>query len=370
MSRVTQDNLEQTRKKRSESQAYSVNYSVSDGFVAFLKQKKISLAATSYQSGRLYLLGWNPKGGLMVNEEYFKKAMGLHVSGSSLYMATLNHLVRLENILEDGQWLSKQYTSCFVPRVVHLTGQLDTHDIGVTAEGKIVFANTKYNCIATTSERHSFKPIWAPKFISDVSAGDRCHLNGIAMENGEVAFATAVSRSDTVDGWRDHRISGGVVIDVRTNEVICEGLSMPHSPRVHDGRLWVANSGCGQIGWVDLRAKQFCALTFCPGYVRGLAFHGDYIFVGLSKPRYARFEGLELDDSLRKMNAEPWTGIQVIHAKTGALVHWFRIDGVVSELYDVAVLPNVVCGKSISLYDKNLGALLTVDVDGSHHEAG
>ena len=336
-------------------------YSMSPGLVAFLKSNQISFAATSYQSGRLYLVGWNPKGGLMVNEEFFKKAMWLHVHGDSLYMATLNHIVRLENILDDGQWLNKQYTSCFVPRSSHLTGPVDAHDVGVTSSGELRFINTRYNCIAGLSERHAFKPVWMPPFISQCVPEDRCHLNGMAMENGEVGYVTAVSKSNTIDGWRDRRADGGIVMDVRTNEVLCEGLSMPHSPRVHNGKLWVANSGSGEIGWIDRDKKTFVPLAFCPGFIRGLAFHGKYVFVGLSKPRYERFEGLALDRKLKDADSEPWAGVQIIDTTTGTVAHWFRIDGAVSEMYDVAVLPGVMCAKSVSLYSQDTGGLVTFD---------
>ena len=122
------------------------------------------------------------------------------------------------------------------------------------------------------------------------------------MEGGKPAYVTAVSRSNTIDGWRDRRADGGVVIDVRTDEVICEGLSMPHSPRVHRGELWVLNGGTGELGVVTRPGKgmgRFEPRVFCPGFLRGLAFHGNHAFVGLSKPRYKRFEGLALDQRLK-----------------------------------------------------------------------
>ena len=349
-----------TKKAPPSEAKEQVKYSMSSGLVAFLKANKISFAATSYQSGRLYLVGWNPKGGLMVNEEHFTKAMGLHVHDKSLYMATSGHILRLENVLRDGEWINKQYTACFLPRAAYLTGIVDAHDVGLTKDNKVVFINTKYNCIAELSDQHAFKPIWMPPFISQIVAEDRCHLNGMAMDNGEIAYVTAVSKSNTIDGWRDRRANGGIVMDVKTNEIVCEGLSMPHSPRVHNGKLWVANSGTGEVGWVDREAKVFVPLTFCPGFVRGLGFYGKYLFVGLSRPRYARFEGLELDQKLHDMDSEPWTGVQIIDTTDGSVVNWFRIDGPIAEMYDVAVLPNVICAKSIGSANKEALSIVTV----------
>lgn len=69
--------------------APTVTYSISGGFVALLARLNISVALSSYQSGKFYLLGRNPQGGLMVNERLFQKAMGLHVAGNTLLLATL-----------------------------------------------------------------------------------------------------------------------------------------------------------------------------------------------------------------------------------------------------------------------------------------
>ncbi|SLN64454.1 hypothetical protein ROA7450_03406 [Roseovarius albus] len=342
-----------------------MTYSVSAGFINLLKRLDVALAATSYQSGRLYLLGRNPKGGLMVNEQHFQKAMGLHYKDKTLYMATLANIYRMQNILRPSELMDDQFTDCFVPRTSHLTGYLDAHDVGVTIDDKILFVNTRYNCIAEVSDTHSFKPHWKPDFISTIVAEDRCHLNGMAMQDGLPKYVTAVSKSDTIDGWRDRRADGGVVIDVEANEVICEGLSMPHSPRIYQGKLWVLNSGTGELGWIDFSkanlTERFTPLTFCPGFVRGLSFHSHYAFVGLSKPRYKRFEGLALDQRLRDADSEPWCGIQVIDLNTRSCVQWFRIDGIIGELYDVEVLSGIGCPRSYGFLTNDVLSVITLD---------
>jgi uncharacterized protein (TIGR03032 family) len=226
-------------------------------------------------------------------------------------------------------------------------------------DGKIIFVNTRYNCLATTSPRDSFIPVWKPPFISKIVAEDRCHLNGLAMHDGEARYVTAVSQSDTVDGWRDRRADGGIVIDVKTSEIVCKGLSMPHSPRIFNKKLWVLNSGTGELGFVNKKSASFEPVAFCPGFLRGLAFRGKYAFVGLSKPRYERFEGLVLDEKLKKADSEPWCGIQVIDLETGACVEWFRIDGPIGEIYDTAVLPNVACPMSLGFASPEIRGLIT-----------
>ncbi len=344
-----------------------VTYSMSGGLVGLLASLKISVAFSSYQSGKFYLLGRNPEGGLMVNEQFFRQAMGIHVSGGTIYLATLSEIVRLENVLEPNQRINDTFDACFVPRTAHVTGALDAHDLGIDRDGRILFVNTRFNCLSTISERHSFRPVWTPPFVSRIVDEDRCHLNGMAMRDGRPVFVTAVSRSDTIDGWRDRRADGGVVVDVETGRIVCRGLSMPHSPRWYRGRLWLLNSGTGELGSIvpadgDSEGR-FEPLTFCPGFLRGLSFHGRYAFVGLSKPRYQRFEGLALDERLRVADSEPWCGVQVIDLDTGACVEWFRIDGAVAELYDIGVLPGVTCPMSLGFGSEELMNLVTVDVE-------
>ena len=211
-----------------------------------------------------------------------------------------------ENVLAPNERINDAFDACFVPRNFRLTGDLDLHDVGVDADGTPIFVNTRFNCLATASARHSFRPIWKPPFISGLLDGDKCHLNGLAMRDGRPAYVTAVSRSDVIDGWRDRRADGGVVIDVASGAVVCEGLSMPHSPRIHRGDLWLLNSGTGDLGIVEglgEGAGRFAPRAFCPGFLRGLALIDKYAVVGLSKPRYKRFEGLALDERLQKADA-------------------------------------------------------------------
>jgi uncharacterized protein (TIGR03032 family) len=337
----------------------TVTYSMSPGFVGLLDRLSVSVAVSSYQSGKFYLLGRNPNGGLMVDERLFQKAMGICVETNTLVLATLFQIQRFENVLETGQFINNTFDACYVPRVTYTTGILDAHDVGLLSNGEIIFVNTRYNCLATLSKTHSFTPVWKPPFISKIVDEDRCHLNGLAMEAGKPRYVTAVSRSDTIDGWRDRRSDGGVVVDVETGEIVCSGLSMPHSPRLHQEKLWVLNSGAGQLGWIDRDAKAFHSIAFCPGFLRGLAFRGHYAFVGLSKPRYERFEGLPLDSKLKAADSDAWCGVQVIDLNTGTCVEWFRIDGAVGEIYDVASVPGVACPMSLGFASTEVRTLVT-----------
>jgi len=310
-------------------------------FTAWLAEQNLSIAFTTYQVGKLCLIGLNANRELSVSERSFNRCMGLCTTGNGFYMSSLYQIWRFENMLESGQRQSG-YDRLYVPQLGYTTGDLDVHDMAIDKQGTLIFVNTLFSCLATLSNTHSFKPIWKPSFISKLAAEDRCHLNGLAMQNGLPAYVTAIGQSDMVDGWRSHRMGGGIVIDVRSNEIICDGLSMPHSPRWHQDKLWLLNSGTGEFGFVDPKIGRFESLCFCPGYARGLSFHGNYALIGLSKPRTDKtFKDLPLDAQFKKRNVEPRCGILIINLCSGDIVHWFRMDGIVTELYDVITLPNV-----------------------------
>lgn len=345
----------------------TTTFSQSGGLMALLAKLDLAVAFTSYQAGLLYLLGHRGGAGHL-HQCAIARPMGLARAGDNGLLLSAGHqLIRFANTLAPHERVNDFFDACYVPRTIHMTGELDAHDIGLGADGEPVFVITRMNCLARPDPRHSFAQAWRPGFISALVDEDRCHLNGLAMRDGKPAFVTAASRSDTIDGWRDRRANGGVVIDVAQDRIICEGLSMPHSPRWHDGELWVLNSGTGELGVVEGAGKggkgkgvgKFVPRVFCPGFVRGLAFHGGYAFVGLSKPRYQRFEGLALDERLRAADSEPWCGIQIIDLARGVCAEWFRIDGAVAELYDLEVLPGVACPMALAPSSPELVSFVT-----------
>lgn len=312
----------------------------SRGLPGWLAGQSVSLAFTTYQAGKLFLAGLQPSGRLALFERTFNRCMGLCAHDDGLWMSSLYQLWRFENVLLAGQE-HEGHDRLYVPMASHTTGDIDVHDVAVTGAGQVVFVNTLFSCLATVSRRASFAPLWRPRFVSRLAAEDRCHLNGLCLEGGAPAYVTLVGRSDVADGWREHRRSGGCVIDVRTDEVVAEGLSMPHSPRLHGSRLWLLEAGSGFLGYVDGQGR-FERVAFCPGYARGLCIVGDFAVIGVSKLRRSRtFADLELGEQLSSRNAEPRCGVLIIDLRSGDTVHWLRLDGVVEELYDVAALHGV-----------------------------
>lgn len=330
---------------------------------AWLAEQRLSLALTTYQTGKLFLLGRGADQKIAVFERTFNRSMGCWASADArtIWMSSQYQMWRFENAPAGGA-LHQGYDALYIPRAAYTTGDLDIHDVAVEDSGRVVFVATHFNCLATLSERASFTPLWRPPFVSAWVPEDRCHLNGLAVRDGRVRYVTAVSQSDVADGWRDRRGDGGCVIDLQTGDLVARGLSMPHSPRWYRGKLWVLNSGSGEFGSVDLDQGRFEPLTFCPGYLRGLAFVGDYAVVTLSKPRGdLTFGGLKLDGQLRGHGADAQCGVQVIDLRTGAVAHWLRLEGMVTELYDTVVLPRVARPMALGLKTDEIARLLTVD---------
>jgi len=360
-----------------------VNIMGSRYFMDWLAEQRVSLAFTTYQTGKLFFVGRKPDLGISTFERTYNHCMGMCISPDSrtIWLSSRYQIWRLESASARAvphqppkpddkdsavpAWSERGYDIAYIPRVGYTTGHIDVHDMALDANGRLIFISTMFGCLATLTPTASFEPLWQPPFASALVPEDRCHLNGLAMRDGRAAHVTAVAPSDVADGWRDRRQNGGCVIDVATGDIVASGLSMPHSPRWYRDRLWLLNSGAGQFGYVDLASGQFEQVAFCPGYLRGLAFVGDYAVVTLSKPRHTTFHGLELDERLEQRGAEPQCALQVIDLNTGAIAHWLRIDGsLVTELYDVIALPGIRQPMAVGFQTNEIERLLLIGPQG------
>jgi uncharacterized protein (TIGR03032 family) len=347
-----------------------VEISGSRQFTSWLAEQRISIAFSTYQTGKLFLIGIKQDGRLAVFERTFERCMGLAASADAqtLWMSSLYQLWRFENAIPEGNATSAGYDRLYIPQLAYTTGDIDLHDIALDRTEKPIFVNTLFSCLAAPSETHSFRPIWQPPFITKLAAEDRCHLNGLAMRDGEPAFVTAVSTTDVHEGWREHRRDGGVILDVASGETIATGLSMPHSPRWHvqgdpsTGRLYALNSGRGEFGSVDLSTGRFEPICFCPGYARGLSMHGPFAIIGLSGCRENRtFSGLPLDDALAAKNVQARCGLMVVDLRSGDVVHSVQIEGIVTELYDVVVLNGTRTPSALGFKTEEIRRTITVE---------
>lgn len=309
-----------------------------NGFPRLLAQLGASLLVSTYQSGRLIAVRADG-GSLNTHFRSFPSPMGIAVGPHVLALGTQRHVWEYRNQPEVGLKLQPRgkHDACFLPRKSHVTGDIRVHELAF-AEGGLWIVNTRFSCLAALDGEHSFVPRWRPPFITALSADDRCHLNGLAVVDGKVRFVTALGATDAPQGWREAKANGGILIDVPTGEIVARGLSMPHSPRWHAGRLWVLESGKGEIGTVDLATGRVDPVAQLPGFTRGLAFAGPYAFVGLSQVRESNvFGGLPLTERLK----EKLCGVWVVDVRTGETAAFLRFEGLVQEIFDVQLLPGI-----------------------------
>jgi uncharacterized protein (TIGR03032 family) len=164
---------------------------------------------------------------------------------------------------------------------------------------------------------------------------DRCHLNGLGLRDGQVRYVTALGETDQQGGWRQNKRSGGILMEVPSGRVIARGLSMPHSPRWHGGKIWVLDSGNGGVSIADERTGQLTTVVELPGFTRGLDFCGRYAFVGLSQVREtAVFSGIAIADRPERL-----CGIWVVDTISGQIVALLKFEDAVQEIFAVQVLP-------------------------------
>ena len=314
----------------------SVSFAASEGFAEWLRTEGISLAFTTYQAGKVCLLGTGGTGKLCLFERSFPRAMGLAVShdARALLLAGLYEIHRFDDLLQPGQQDSEGHTALYRPNQSWITGELDVHDLAFDPAGQPLFVATRFSCLGTVAEGFSFRPIWKPPFVSAIAPDDRCHLNGMAMYQGRAQYVTLFARSDSAEGWRDRVAGNGLILDVESGETVAQGLSMPHSPRLHEDTLYCLNSGTEEFGIVDQGDGSFMAIAACPGYARGLALRKDFAVIGLSLPR--AHEGAKPQ---RNSDDEARCGIVVLSLSSGAVLHSLAIEGAIRELYDVAILP-------------------------------
>ena len=151
-----------------------------------------------------------------------------------------------------------------------------------------------------------------------------------------------------------------------SGETIARGFAMPHSPRVHDGRLWVLDSGRGQLGIVDPRNGQYQTVESLPGYTRGLAFAGPFAFVGLSQIREtAVFGGVPIAEQREKLRC----GVGVVDLRSGRSVAYLEFVSGVNEIFAIEVLPGLRDGRRRPAARPGRGAQLLRAGDGARRAA-
>jgi uncharacterized protein (TIGR03032 family) len=305
-------------------------------FASAIRATGGSLLISTYQTHRLVCV--RAKGDeLNTHFRVYEKPMGIAVAPGRIALGTRTEVWDFRDVPAVTSRLDPPgaHDACYVPRNRHVTGEIAIHDIAF-ADGELWMVNTAFSCLATLDAEHSFVPRWKPSFITALVPEDRCHLNGMAVRDGRVAHVTAFSTTDEAGGWRPHKASGGVVIDVASSEVAIAGLSMPHSPRWHQGQLWLLESGRGTLAVADLDSGTVETVCELPGFTRGLTLVDGIAFIGLSQIREtATFGDLPLTERL----SERQSGVWMVDTRSGQLVGFLRFEDLVQEIFDVVLLP-------------------------------
>lgn len=303
-----------------------------------LIQCGISLVISTYQAGKVVIVRANNQ---EVNTHFrvFDQPMGLAVDQEKIALGTSHEIWEFRNVpaVAEKLDLTNKHDACYLVRDRHVTGNIDIHEMAY-CRGELWFINTRFSCLCTLDRQNSFVPRWRPPFISAYDLGDRCHLNGLGIRDDFPRYVTALGKSDEFRGWRNTKSHGGILMDTNHNDIIIEGLSMPHSPRWYGDRLWVLESGKGSLATVDLESGKLTTVIELPGFTRGLSFWGSLAFVGLSQVREtAIFSGIPITETVKERHCGVW----VINIETGQTIAFLRFEEAVQEIFSVTVLPGI-----------------------------
>ncbi|HVK18543.1 MAG TPA: TIGR03032 family protein [Fimbriiglobus sp.] len=306
-----------------------------------LDQLRLSLLVSTYQAGKLILV--RSEGGV-ANTHFrnFQVPMGLALDRGRLAVGTRSAVWEYRDQPAAAARLEPtgRHDACFLPREAHFTGHIAIHEVAFGSGGELWAVNTRFSCLCTFDREHSFVPRWRPPFVSALTPEDRCHLNGLALVDGKPRFVTALGVTDTPGGWRADKARGGVLMEVLSGRVVASGLSMPHSPRWYDGRLWFLESGAGTLSTCDPATGWTEVVAHVPGFTRGLDFAGPLAFIGLSQVREtAVFSGIPITERLPV--EERVCGMWVVDTRTGQTVAFLRFESGVQEVFAVLALPGM-----------------------------
>ena len=304
-----------------------------------LKQLHASLLITTYQTGHVIVA--RPDGHtLNTHFAAMRKPMGVATDGQRLVVGVETGVREYRNVPDLSARLDPpgRHDAVYALRNHHITGDIDIHEIALTGS-ECWYVNTLFSCLCTLDHDHSFVPRWRPRFITSLAPEDRCHLNGMAVIDGTPKYLTALGATDTPQGWRSNKRNGGVLLDYASREVIASGLSMPHSPRWHNGRLWLLESGRGGLATVDLATGKTETVARVPGFTRGLDLIGNVAFIGLSQLRETN---AFTDIPITEANRDRMSGVWIVNLETGETVAFLKFSQLVQEIFGVVLLRGAV----------------------------
>lgn len=328
-----------------------------------LQRLNCSLIMSTYQAGKIIIISAKDGEHLVQLPRSFKKPMGIALQGQRMAIATRDEVILLSNTPAIAANYPKQpntYDALFVPRSAYFTGELDIHDLHFTSMG-ILAVNTRFSCISLINDNYSFIPIWKPDFIRSLLPSDQCHLNGLALTNDKPKYLTALGKTDFPGGWRKEKATGGILIDADTQQIILQGLPMPHSPRIFGNSLFALLSATGELIQIDPQAGKYQVVQRFKGFVRGMDQLGDYVFIALSKLRTSSKAFGDLPIASQSI----FCGIAVVHLPSGKLEGHIKYENSVEEIFDLRILKGMRRPGILNHYKDEHSMLITMP-DGNY----
>jgi uncharacterized protein (TIGR03032 family) len=304
-----------------------------------LHNLRCTIALSTYQACKVIFISAPGKDKLIQLPRTFNNAMGIARKDNKLAIACKNEVVVLGNSPELAKHYPSKpgiYDAIYLPRALYYTGQLSLHDMNYL-NNKLIAINTLFSCISAIDEDYSFKTLWKPGFIDTLVPEDKCHLNGMALADEKIEFVTALGKTNTKQGWRDNKLSGGVLIHVPSGEIVFDGLSMPHSPRIYNNDLYFLQSARGELLKADLKTRKYEVITKLNSFVRGMARAGDYLFIGASRLRHTTSVFADLP-----IAGSSFAGIIIVNLPLGEIAGHIIYETNVDEIYDVKIIPDFI----------------------------
>ena len=316
-----------------------IHFAYSESAPSLLAELKSSLLISTYLTGNLVSVSQR-NGRIVPTFHTFDRPMGVAVKDNGIAVGTRNQVWFLRSAPDIAAKLEPngRYDASFLARYAHFTGDIRCHDIAWVGK-ELWIVNTLFSCLCSLHPSYNFAPRWRPSFVSDLVPEDRCHLNGLATAEGQPRYVSVMAETNSHHGWRDVKKTGGCLIEVANSTTIARGLTMPHSPRLLQGKLYFLHSGLGRLETVNPANGQRDVVCELPGYTRGLAISGSLAFVGLSKIRVTSSDWNGVPIAIQPEQLK--CGVWVVDLNKGTIVCTFEFTSGVDELFDVQLMPGV-----------------------------
>ena len=301
-----------------------------------LFENNISVIFSTYQAGRLMIIGSLDGYNIHQIPIAYKKPMGIAIEENRIAVASLDEISFFtfnDHVIQSIQPNHENLDRMYLYRASYNTSSLDIHDIDFDQTG-LWGVNTLFSCLCKFTLAYNFSPRWKPHFITEVTPEDRCHLNGLALENGSPKYVSALSSTNVKGGWRKDIMNTGIIMDVEKNEILCNGLGMPHSPRIINGELYFLESARGKLFKWNTEKKQKELIYNFNRFVRGIKHYKGVLFIAFSKIRKTSESFQKVAVKENSKNA----GFIIFDLRTRTPFGELLYEDTIDEIYDINII--------------------------------